>query len=135
MDTTPASSQENPSEDDLPVVQGMSYSDDLLTTGLEPLIYGGGQMMPVGENGELFYVAEGALLVETFDFIVGLASNLDTGEQADKAHAFVTFNGRINKQKSAGSTTVILDYPSLLSLIKAAKRLAVSVPIEYRNTD
>lgn len=111
---------------------------------VDEILYGSGQSIPVGDPSdrpneanvvsEMFFVADGSLIVAEFEAIATQPTRLEGMAPGERKVFFVyTFKGRHNKHKGLAAMTVIMEPAAALALMRTTRDLYQRVPIEFRN--
>lgn len=98
---------------------------------LDPLIYGGTRIPMNDESGEMFFLADNALLADEWEMIVGQPMQFGA-ELEPKVHLFLTFKGKLNNKEELAAFTVVLDYKGWLALTKTMRSRLTLVPLKFR---
>jgi hypothetical protein len=109
---------------------------------MDEILYGGGQSIPVGDPdsrpdesnvvSDMFFVADGSLIVAEYDMIVTRPVQLE-GMTEPGVFFVTTFKGRHNKQKGLAAMTTIMEPRVAKAMLGNMRTLYTRVPLEFRN--
>lgn len=112
-----------------------------IVTALDDEIFYGGESVPVGDPtdqpneanvvSDMFFVAEGSIVVTEFEAIVTRPTRLE-GMTEPKVFFVATCKGRINNQNKLGAFTMIMEPPAMRAFLKSNRELYTRIPLEYR---
>lgn len=100
-------------------------------------IFYGGEQVPVGDPdeaevvSEMFFVAEGSILVTEFEAIVTRPTRLP-GLDEPKVFIVATCKGTINNENKLGAFTMIMTPTVAREFLKVNRALYARIPLELR---
>lgn len=104
----------------------------------DELVFGGGRDVPLKrdgkETGEMFFLAEDAILVSEFDLITTQPMTLP-GDDTERMYYICTLKGRKNNERSLSAITIVLTYGGIRALTAGLRTKMVSTPPDYRVLD
>lgn len=97
----------------------------------DEMFYGGGQSIPSGKDGAMFFVAPDAVLSSELELVATQPVKLE-GDKEERVYLLLTFKGRVNNDKRLGSFTAVMSVVGGLNLSRMLRSQIGKIPLEFR---